>query len=529
MSHKLVKSTAIVSFFTLLSRILGMIRDMVLMSVFGTGGMMDAFLVAFKLPNFLRRLFAEGAFAQAFVPVLSDYQHQAQNNDMTDSKKALLGIQILISRVAGTLLLILSGLTAVIVIFAPAVIAVFAVGYLHEPSKFTTAVELLRITFPYLLFIAMTAFASSILQSVGRFALPAFAPVILNVCMIVGAIWVAPLLAKPILAVGYAVAVAGLLQLLIQLPQLHSHQLLVMPKVSFRHPGVRRILKLMLPALFGVSVTQINMLVNTVLASTMVDGSVSWLYTAERMSELPLGLIGVAIGAVILPSLSKSIASDDHQQFGHTLDWATRLTVLVGVPASIALGMISNVLMISLFEHGEFVRQDAMMSGLALQCLSGGILAFMLIKIFAPAFFARHDSRTPVKVGVISVIANVVLSLILAELFKQWQIAPHAGLGLANTLASFINAGLLYFYLHTQGIYRFGAAWRRLAVIFAIANGAMGLALAAGIHYFPVTAHQGIRIVALLALCVVGAVVYGAALLIAGFKLSELRPHHSVQ
>ncbi|EBN0206351.1 oligosaccharide flippase family protein, partial [Salmonella enterica subsp. enterica serovar Enteritidis] len=211
---------------------------------------------------------------------------------------------------------------------------------------------------------------------------------------------------------------------------------------------------LMLPALFGVSVTQINMLVNTVLASTMVDGSVSWLYTAERMSELPLGLIGVAIGTVILPSLSKSIASDDHQQFGHTLDWATRLTVLVGVPASIALGMISDVLMISLFEHGEFVRQDAMMSGLALQCLSGGILAFMLIKIFAPAFFARHDSRTPVKVGVISVIANVVLSLILAELFKQWQIAPHAGLGLANTLACFINAALLYFYLHTQGIYR---------------------------------------------------------------------------
>jgi putative peptidoglycan lipid II flippase len=232
---------------------------------------------------------------------------------------------------------------------------------------------------------------------------------------------------------------------------------------------------------------------------------------------------------VILPSLSKSIASDDHQQFGHTLDWATRLTVLVGVPASIALGMISNVLMISLFEHGEFVRQDAMMSGLALQCLSGGILAFMLIKIFAPAFFARHDSRTPVKVGVISVIANVVLSLILAELFKKWQIAPHAGLGLANTLASFINAGLLYFYLHTQGIYRFGTAWRRLAVIFAMANGAMGLALAAGIHFFPVTAHQGIRIAALLALCVAGAVVYGAALLIAGFKLSELKPHHSVQ
>ena len=526
---QLIKSTAIVSFFTMFSRILGMIRDMVLMSVFGTGGMMDAFLVAFKLPNFLRRLFAEGAFAQAFVPVLSEYQHRYQQQDQQHhNQSGLQDVQLLISRMAGTLLLILSGLTAVMVIFAPWVISVFAVGYLHEPSKFATAVELLQITFPYLLFIAMTAFASSILQSVGRFAVPAFAPVILNVCMIIAAVWVSPLLAKPILAVGYAVAVAGLLQLLIQLPQLHSHQLLVVPKVSFSHPGVRRILKLMLPALFGVSVTQINMLVNTVLASTMVDGSVSWLYTAERMSELPLGLIGVAIGTVILPSLSKSIASDDHTQFGHTLDWATRLTVLVGMPASIALGMISNVLMIALFEHGEFVRQDALMSGLALQCLSGGVLGFMLIKIFAPAFFARHDSRTPVKVGVISVIANVLLSLFLAWLFRQWQIAPHAGLGLANTLASFINAGLLYFYLHRQGIFRFGASWRRLLAIFAAANVAMIVALAVGINYFPVAAHQSIRILTLLGLCVGGVVVYGVALLLCGFKLNELKPHHTV-
>lgn len=526
MSHKLVKSTAIVSFFTMFSRILGLIRDMVLMRVFGTGGMMDAFLVAFKLPNFLRRLFVEGAFAQAFVPVLSDYQHQAQTT--ADSKTALLGIQILVSRVAGTLLLILSGLTALMIVFAPWVISVFAVGYLHEPSKFATAVDLLRIIFPYLLFIGMTAFVSSMLQSVGRFALPAFIPVILNVCMIVAAVWVSPLLAKPIFAVGYAIAAAGLLQLLIQLPQLHSHRLLVMPKVSFTHPGVRRILTLMLPALFGVSVTQINMLVNTVLASTMVDGAVSWLYTAERMSELPLGLIGVAIGTVILPSLSKSIASEDHQQFGHTLDWATRLTVLVGVPAAIALGMLSNVLMIALFEQGEFVRQDAMMSGLALQCLSGGILGFMLIKIFAPAFFARHDSRTPVKVGMISVVANVVLSLLLTWLFKQWQIAPHAGLALANTLASFINAGLLYCYLHTHGIYRLGAAWRRLLMIFSVANLAMGIALAAGLHFFPVSAHQSMRIVALLALCVGGVVVYGATLLLCGFKLTELKPHHTI-
>ena len=521
---KLLKSTAIVSFFTLLSRILGLIRDMVLMSVFGTGGMMDAFLVAFRLPNFLRRLFAEGAFAQAFVPVLSQYPLKTLGaSSASDSN--LVALQILISRAAGALLLILSGLTALVVVFAPWVITVFAVGYVHEPDKFNTAVELLRITFPYLLFIAMTAFVSSILQSVGRFALPAFAPIILNICMIVAALWLSPYAPKPILAVGYAVAVAGLLQLLIQLPQLHGHQLLVMPKVSFVHPGVRRMLTLMLPAIFGVSVTQINMLVNTVLASMMVDGSVSWLYTAERMSELPLGLIGVAIAAVILPSLSRSMRTQNHTEFTHTLDWATRLTLLVGMPASLALGMISEVLMVALFEHGEFGRQDALMSGLALQCLSGGILGFMLIKIFAPAFFAREDSRTPVKVGVVSVIANVVLSLVFAGLFKYWHIAPHAGLALANTLASLLTAGLLYYYLHTQDIYRLRAHWWRLGRIFVVANVAMAAALAGGVHYFPRQATPTLKLAALLALCVVGASVYAIALLMSGFRCQELKPH----
>ncbi|MFW2178404.1 MULTISPECIES: murein biosynthesis integral membrane protein MurJ [unclassified Moraxella] len=512
---KLLKSTAIVSLFTMLSRILGLVRDMVLMSVFGTGGMMDAFLVAFKLPNFFRRLFAEGAFSQAFVPVLSDYQHHSTLQD----------IQILVSRVAGALLLIVSALTALMVVFAPWVIGAFAVGYVHEPTKFATAVTLLRITFPYLLFIAMTAFASSILQSVHRFALPAFAPVLLNVCMIVGAVWVSPYIATPIMAVGYAVAVAGLLQLLIQLPALRQERLLVMPKVDFAHVGVRRILKLMLPALFGVSVTQINMLVNTVLASTMVDGSVSWLYTAERMSELPLGLIGVAIGTVILPSLSKSNAQQDSEQFRKTLDWAVRATVLVGVPASLALLILSPVLMVALFEHGQFSHHDAMMSGLALQGLSGGILGFMLIKVFAPAFFARHDSRTPVKVGVVSVIANVVLSVVLAWAFGRWQIAPHAGLGLANTLASFVNAGLLYFYLTKQGIFSLGKHWRGFLLKIGVANMAMVAILAVGVRYFPLATTQGAKVAILLTLCVVGALMYAVSMLAMGFRFKDLKPN----
>ena len=511
---KLIKSTAIVSAFTMLSRVLGLIRDMVLMSVFGTGGVMDAFLVAFKIPNFLRRLFAEGAFAQAFVPVLSEYQHTQR----------FAAIQILISRVAGTLLLLVSAFTALIMVLAPYVMGVFAVGYLNEPEKFATATTLLRVTFPYLLFISMTAFASSILQSVHRFTLPAFAPVLLNVCMIVAALWVAPHVATPIMAVGYAVAVAGLLQLLIHLPALAQERLLVVPKVDFAHPGVRRILMLILPALFGVSVTQINLLVNSVFASFMIDGSVAWLYTAERLSELPLGLIGVAIGTVILPSLSSCAARGSAKEFGHTLDWALKLVWLVGLPASLAIAVLANVIMVSLFEHGQFSHHDALMSGSALQGLAGGVLGFMLIKVLAPAFFARHDSKTPVKIGLWAVGANVVLSLGLMQLFSLLTLPQHSALALANTLAAFINAGLLYLGLHRDGIFRIGTHWRGLMARILLANGVLVGILLLGVSYFPMTASHTLRITVLLVLCMVGVIVYALTLLASGFKVNDLKP-----
>ena len=510
---KILKSTAIVSSFTMLSRILGMVRDMVLMSVFGAGGMMDAFLVAFKIPNFLRRLFAEGAFSQAFVPVLSEYQ-----------AKSLDDRRLLISQMAGVLLLILSALTALVIAIAPLVISVFAVGFIHQPDKFATAVELLRITFPYLLFISMTAFASSILQSVHRFAMPAFAPVLLNVTMIVAAIWVSPLLARPILAVAYAVAVAGLLQLLIQLPQLHQEQLLVKPSVGFGHLGVKKILRLMLPALFGVSVTQINLLVNTLFASFMANGSVSWLYTAERMSELPLGLIGVAIGTVILPSLSLSATSSDQRAFQDTLDWALKWVMLIGMPAALAIFMISDVMMWALFGHGQFSRYDTQMSGFALQCLSGGVLGFMLIKVFAPAFFARQDSKTPVKAGVIAMLANVGLSLFLIQVFGWLNLPQHGALALANSLASLINAGLLYAALQRQRIFVLKHHWRGLMLKLLIANAMMGISLWFAVSHFPTQATQSVRVVTLLGICVVGAVVYGLVLLAMGFKVGDLKP-----
>ncbi len=510
---RLFRSTMVVSSMTMLSRVLGLVRDIVLLSVFGAGGLMDAFLVAFKIPNFLRRLFAEGAFSQAFVPVLSEYKE----------KYSLQQVQILVSRTSGALLLILSMLTIVVILIAPWVVTLFAPGFADQPDKFAITAELLRLTFPYLLFISMTAFASGILQSYGRFAAPAFAPVLLNLCMIGAALVVSPMLETPIMALGYAVAIAGLLQLLIQLPQLSQQKLLVLPKVDFQHEGVRRILKLMLPAIFGVSVTQINLLLNTIFASLMIGGSVSWLYAAERMSELPLGLIGVAIGTVILPSLSKSEAQKDDATFKKTIDWAARLIVVVGLPAAAALFILADVLMQALFMRGEFTLVDAQMSGLALRSMAGGILGFMLIKVFAPAFFARQDIRTPVKIGIISVFANMIFSVIFIGIFHLFDIPLHGGLALATTGASFVNAGLLYYFLHKRDIFRFGSHWKKLFAQFLAATLSMVAVLYLMLPYFPKDETQWQRLIALLIMCSVGALIYAVVLLASGFRPHQLK------
>ncbi|MDO4897438.1 MAG: murein biosynthesis integral membrane protein MurJ [Moraxella sp.] len=510
---RLFRSTAIVSIMTMLSRILGLVRDVVLMGVFGAGGLMDAFLVAFKIPNFLRRLFAEGAFSQAFVPVLSEYKE----------KRTLDDVRLLIANVSGVLSTILLVLTVVVIALAPYVIHLFAPGFADDPVRFGTASELLRLTFPYLLFISLTAFFGSILQSYGKFAPPAFAPVLLNVCMIAGAVILAPMMDTPIMALGYAVAVSGVLQLLIQLPDLYRQKLLVAPKFHFKDEGVKRILTLMLPAIFGVSVTQINLLLNTIFASKMMNGSVSWLYAAERLSELPLGLIGVAIGTVILPSLSASRAKADDVEFSKTLDWAARLIILVGLPASLAMFVLSGVLMDALFVRGEFGTADAQMSAIALQAMSGGILGFMLIKIFAPAFFARQDTKTPVKIGVISVFANMLFSVAFIGIFYLTKLPLHGGLALATTGASFVNAGLLYYFLHKRNIWRFGSHWKKLTGQFVLSAVAMVGVLYAILPFYPTDGAFWHKVSILIAICLAGAVVYGVVLLMTGFRPRQLR------
>lgn len=508
---RLFRSTMIVSLMTMLSRILGLVRDMVLMAVFGAGGLMDAFLAAFKIPNFLRRLFAEGAFSQAFVPVLTEYKET----------KDLASVKLLISRVSGVLGLILLILTVAVIILSPYVITLFAPGFDDEKTKIAS--DLLKITFPYLFFISMTAFLGSILQSYSRFAMPAFAPVLLNISMICGALFFAQYFDISITALGWSVFVAGILQLVVQLPELYKLGLITLPKVDFKDEGVQRILTLMLPAIFGVSVTQINLLLNTAFASMMMTGSVSWLYAAERLSELPLGLIGVAIGTVILPSLSKSTAGGNETEFKKTLDWATRLILLVGMPAMAAMFVLAKVLMLTLFMRGEFDYNDAMMSGLALQCLSGGILGFMLIKVFAPAFFARQDTKTPVKIGIISVLANMVFSVVFIGLFYLTKLPLHGGLALATTGASLVNAGLLYYGLHKKGIWQFDRSWLKIFGQFGTATVLMVIALYAVLPYFPSNGGQLVRVLALLGLCILGAAVYGGVLLATGFRPKHLK------
>lgn len=510
-NSRLWRSTFIVSAMTLLSRIAGLVRDMVFMNLFGAGKLMDAFLVAFKIPNFLRRLFAEGAFSQAFVPVLTDVR--AQRGDAA--------VRQLIDHVAGSMTLIIGSITAMAMVFAPAIIFMFAPGFREDALRFDLAADMLRITFPYLLLISLTAFAGGILNTYGRFGASSFTPVLMNLSMIACAIWLAPLLTTPIMALAWGVLISGIVQLGFQWLPLRQINLVPRFKPDFKDPDVKRILTLMVPAMFGVSVSQINLLLDTILASFLVAGSVSWLYTAERLTELPLGLIGIAVATVILPTLSTKHAEKSDAEFRATIDWALKVIFMVGVPASLAMGILAEPLMASLFHHGQFDRVDVVKSAMALQALAGGILAFMLVKVFAPAFYARQDVKTPVRIGIIAMVANMVFNLMLV-----WHL-EHVGLSLASTLSAFLNAGLLYKGLHQQGIYRFERHWVALALRFALANAAMVavlLAITPDSTWWLDNAGWS-RVGWVLLICAAGAASYGVALLAVGFRPRELRHH----
>lgn len=451
--NKIIKATATVGSITMVSRILGFVRDMVIARYFGASDGTDAFFVAFKIPNFFRRLFAEGAFSQAFVPVLAGVKEQGGK----EAVKHL--INALSTRLTGILLVI----TAIGVFGSGFIMTIFAPGFIDEPEKFKMASNMLAITFPYLLLISLVAFSSAIMNTYNKFAIPAITPVFLNLILITSVIAVSPYLEIPIMALAWGVLVAGVVQLLFHLPFLKSMGLLPVPTLK-NDDGVGEVKRLMIPALFGVSVMQINLLLDTVLASFLITGSVSWLYYSDRLMEFPLGVFGVALATVVLPGLSKKAANKNWQGFQQDLDFALRLVLILGFPAMLGLLLLAKPLLITLFFYGEFTELDVNMAGMSLMAYSTGLVAFILIKILAPAFYARKDMKTPVKIAIIALVVNMVMNLALIIPFA------HVGLAAATAISAFVNAGLLYWYLTKQKVFAPLKGWAKLFLQVFLAN-----------------------------------------------------------
>jgi putative peptidoglycan lipid II flippase len=464
----LMRSTTVVSAMTLLSRISGLVRDVGFSHWFGAGPVMDAFFVAFKIPNLLRRFFAEGAFSQAFVPMIAEYRSKTSEEETRE----------FLNRVTGTLGVALFVITAFGVAVAPVLILVFAPGFVDGDGRYELATDMLRLTFPYLFFISLTALAGGILNTYRYFALPAFTPVMLNVVLIVFAGWVAPLLERPAIGLALGVFVAGLVQLLLQLPFLLRLRLLPVPIWGWAHAGVRKVLKLMLPVMFGSSVAQISILFDTLIASFLAAGSISWLYYADRLMEFPLGVFGIAIATVMLPSLSEAHNKASPEQFSAMLDWALRLVILIGLPAALGLILLAEPLLATIFFSGAFTRLDVSMAAVALVAYAFGLLGFILVKVLVTGYYSRQDTRTPVKIGVMTLVLNMTLNVVfVVGLVRIDYAAPHVGLAAATTTAALVNAGLLFRGLVRSGVYRLSPGWGIFAARVAAATVVMGIAV----------------------------------------------------
>lgn len=511
----LLRSSLVVGSMTMLSRVMGLIRDVVIAVVLGATANADAFFVAFKIPNFLRRLFAEGAFSQAFVPVLSEYREAGDRA----------AVKLLLDRVTGALGGVLLTLTSLAVLAAPVVATVFAPGFRDDPVKFQLTTEMIRITFPYLMLISLTGLAGAILNSYGRFAVPAFTPVLLNVCLIGAALWAAPYFAEPAMALAWGVLMAGMAQLTFQLPFLQRMQLLPRPRWGWSDPGVKRIVHLMIPAMFGVSVSQINLLLDTVLASFLPTGSISWLYYSDRLVELPLGVFAIAIATVILPNLSRQRAGGDERGFAHTLDWAIRGVLLMALPCAVALMILAEPILIALFQYGELQSRDVAMAALSLRAYTLGLVAFMLIKVLAPGFYACQDTRTPVRIGIYAMVANMVFNIALVvPLHHYWQVG-HVGLALATAASAWLNALLLLRGLRKRDVYRPDSGWWKYTAQLVTAVAVMAVALLLVLSQIADWAQWSVwmRVGVLLPLCALGALVYLSMLYAMGLRLRHFR------
>ena len=500
----LLKSLAAVSSITMISRVLGFVRDTILARIFGAGVATDAFFIAFKLPNLLRRIFAEGAFSQAFVPILAEYKSQ-QGEEAT---------RTFVAYVSGLLTLVLAVVTCIGILAAPWVVWATAPGFVDNAEKYQLTTDLLRVTFPYILLISLSSLVGAILNTWNRFSVPAFTPTLLNVAMIVFAVLLTPYFNPPIMALAWGVLAGGLAQLLYQLPALKRIGMLVLPRLNLKDAGVWRVLKQMLPAILGVSVSQISLIINTIFASFLVAGSVSWMYYADRLMELPSGVLGVALGTILLPTLAKTYANKDREEYSRILDWGLRLCFLLVLPCTLGLAILAEPLTVALFQYGKFSATDAAMTQQALIAYSVGLLAIIMVKVLAPGFYAQQNIRTPVKIAVFTLACTQLLNLVL--------IGPlaHAGLALAISLGACLNAGLLFWKLRTQQLFQPQPGWAVFLLKLVLAAGLMSGVLLAGMHYLPAWVEGNMleRLMRLMALIMAGVVTYFGCLYLCGFR-----------
>ncbi len=507
----LLKVLAGVGSMTFLSRILGFVRDTLIARIFGAGLATDAFFVAFKIPNLLRRVSAEGAFSQAFVPILAEYKikrTQAETHALINHVASLMGVFLL-------------GVTILGMLAAPLIVGVTAPGFVHQPGKFELTIELLRITFPYILFISLVSLAGGVLNTYSKFQIAAFTPVWLNVAFIVASLFVAPYFDNSIRVLAWAVFVGGILQLLFQWPYLRQLGLVPRYELNWQDEGVRRILKLMGPAIFGVSVAQISIVLNNIFASFLQTGSVSWLYYADRLMEFPTGVLGVALGTILLPSLSKAFAAKtdgqkNEDEYSQLLDWGLRLTFILAAPAAVALAVLAQPLVASLFHYGKFTPHDVEMTQQAVMAYSLGLLGLIVVKVLAPGFYARQNVKTPVKIAIFTLVLTQLMNL--AFVFGLGL--HHAGLALAIGLGACVNAGLLYYHLRSHQIYQPLPGWFAFCAKLLAALLWMALAL----YYFSGQAGDWmhmetlVKLVWISLLVLVGAVVYFATLYALGLR-----------
>ncbi|AXY01866.1 murein biosynthesis integral membrane protein MurJ [Vibrio alfacsensis] len=516
MSKRLLKSGMIVSAMTLISRVLGLVRDVVVANLMGAGASADVFFFANKIPNFLRRLFAEGAFSQAFVPVLTESHAQG---DMDKTRE-------LIARAAGTLGVIVSIVTLFGVLGSGVVTALFGFGWFLDwmnggPSaeKFELASVMLKITFPYLWFITFVALSGAILNTLGKFAVSSFTPVFLNVMIIFAAWFISPQMSQPEIGLAIGVFLGGLVQFLFQIPFLIKAGVMVKPKWGWRDPGVVKIRTLMIPALFGVSVSQINLLFDTFIASFLQTGSISWLYYSDRLLEFPLGLFGIAIATVILPALSRKHVDAHSEGFSDTMDWGVRMVTLLGIPAMLGLMVLAKPMLMVLFMRGEFSPQDVHQASLSLLAYASGLLNFMLIKVLAPGYYSRQDTKTPVKYGIVAMVTNMVFNAIFAYFYG------YVGLAIATALSAFVNMALLYRGLHIAGVYQVSKRTVLFIARLVIAGGAMVAAILWQLEDMSVWlnwsfAHRSGVLGMLVAL---GAAVYLVVVFLLGIRFKDLK------